>query len=225
MLAKAKRFGKWLGLGILGAVSLYFVAVWIGSSIPRNSDWTEPDGGVTIYIGSNGVHTEIAMPIESETVDWREHFPLEDLRNPDRDYTHVAVSWGEKNFFLDTPTWSEVDPLVAIGALTGGESLHHAAFYVRPAPSDDFRPMRITREQYATLTEQIIADFPQKQDRKTYPGYGSYDVFYDALGSYHIANTCNQWTSDKLAAAGVKTGWWSPLPGGVMKWVADVPQP
>lgn len=223
MLGKARRVGKWLGLGLIATVALYFVAVWIGSSIPRNSDWVEPDEGVTIYIGSNGVHTEIAMPIESETIDWREHFPLEDLRKPDRDYTHVAVSWGEKRFFLETPTWSEVDPFVAIGSLTGGEALHHAAFYVRPATSDDFRAMRITHEQYATLTKEIITDFPPEEGRKTYPGYGSYDVFYDALGSYHIANTCNQWTSDKLAAAGVRTGWWSPLPGGVMKWVPEGP--
>ncbi|MCB2083351.1 MAG: DUF2459 domain-containing protein, partial [Sphingomonadaceae bacterium] len=52
-------------------------------------------------------------------------------------------------------------------------------------------------------------------------GYADYDVFYDAPGTYHLGNTCNQWTSDMLAEAGIKTGWWTPFPGGVMKWVPE----
>ena len=52
-------------------------------------------------------------------------------------------------------------------------------------------------------------------------GYGPQDVFYDAPGTYTVANTCNQWTSDTLAAAGVRTGWWTPFAGGVMKWVPN----
>ena len=50
-------------------------------------------------------------------------------------------------------------------------------------------------------------------------GYGPQDVFYDAPGTYTLRNTCNQWTSNMLAAAGVRTGWWTPFAGGVMKWV------
>jgi hypothetical protein len=49
-------------------------------------------------------------------------------------------------------------------------------------------------------------------------------VFYTARGTYHIGNTCNQWTSDQLAAAGVRIGTWSPFSGGVMKWVPDAPE-
>ena len=55
--------------------------------------------------------------------------------------------------------------------------------------------------------------------RTLYPGYGPQDVFYDAPGRYTATNTCNQWTSDMLAAAGIRTGWWTPFAGGVMKWV------
>ena len=47
-------------------------------------------------------------------------------------------------------------------------------------------------------------------------------MFYDAPSRYTALNTCNQWTSDTLAAAGIRTGWWTPFSGGVMKWA---PQP
>ena len=52
-------------------------------------------------------------------------------------------------------------------------------------------------------------------------GYGRQDVFYEAPGHYTARNTCNQWTSDRLAEAGVRTGWWTPFAGGVMKWVPE----
>ena len=42
---------------------------------------------------------------------------------------------------------------------------------------------------------------------------------YDALGRYTLANTCNQWVGDTLAHAGIAMGHWTPLAGGVMKWV------
>ncbi|WP_298466894.1 DUF2459 domain-containing protein [uncultured Erythrobacter sp.] len=219
MAGKAFRIARWIGLALLGLIAAFLLSAWIGSSIPRNSEWVEPDDGVTILVGHNGIHTEIIMPIATEAVDWRSHFPLGDIDNPNRDYTHVGVSWGERSFFLETPTWSDLNVFTAIGALFGGDGLIHAAYYVRPAPADDFRELRIRPEEYRVLIDQITRDLSPSESRQTYGGYSSHDVFYDALGTYHLGNTCNQWTSDRLAAAGIETGLWTPLPGGVMKWV------
>lgn len=218
---------RWLVPVVLAPVLLFLLAGWIGALIPRNSDWIEPNAAdadtVTLFVGSNGIHTEIAMPITHDSpdwrLDWRDHFPLSDLAAPNRAYTHVAVSWGEKSFFLETPSWSEFDLMTGLGALTGGDALLHAVFYESPAASEQFRPIRIRREEYRALAMQIIADLPSKGTRTTYRGYGARDAFYDAKGAYHLANTCNQWTSDRLARAGIETGWWTPLPGGVMQWV------
>lgn len=198
---------------------VFLLAAWIGAAIPRNGDWAEPDSGVTILVGSNGIHTEIIMPVASSTLDWRTHFPLSDLGNPSRDYTHVGVSWGERSFFLETPTWAEFNLSTGVGALFGGEGLLHAAYYVRPAPADDFRELRIREEEYQRLADLILADLRREANSNPYSGYSSHDAFYEARGTYHIANTCNQWTSDRLAAAGIRTGWWTPFPGGVMQWV------
>jgi hypothetical protein len=68
--------------------------------------------------------------------------PRADLPCPIADYTHVAVSWGEKEVFLNTPTWWDLSPITVLRIVgVGGEGLIHAAHYVRPAPSDDFRPL------------------------------------------------------------------------------------
>jgi uncharacterized protein (TIGR02117 family) len=207
--------------GLVLALAVFALAGWVGSSIPRNSDWREPAEGIEILLGTNGVHTELVMPLTTAEKDWRPVFPAKDIALPDRDYTHVAVSWGEKEVFLNTPTWSDLSPLTVLRIIgVGGKGLLHVSHYVRPAPSDDFRPLRLTPAQYRRLVAAIERSLPHGQ-RVQHAGYGPHDVFYDAPGEYTARNTCNQWTSDTLAAAGVRIGWWTPFAGGVMKWVAS----
>ena len=40
----------------------YLMAALIGSLVPVNRGWSEPDDGVTIYIANNGLHSDIVMP-------------------------------------------------------------------------------------------------------------------------------------------------------------------
>lgn len=205
----------WLAL----AVGLFMLAGWLGSAIPRNHDWREPAQGVEIMVETNGVHTAIVMPLVTPQKDWRGDFPAADLGAPDRPYTHVSVSWGERAVFLETPTWADLRPSSALRAAIGSEGLLHAAHYVRPAPGHDHRVLRLRPEEYRRLVRRIEAQVRPTEQREVFAGYEDWDVFYTAPGTYHLGNTCNQWTSDTLAAAGVRTGWWTPFAGGVMKWV------
>lgn len=205
------------------ALGLIMLTGWIGSSIPRNADWNEAPSGVEIMIESNGVHTAIVMPLVTPMKDWRADFPTNEIAAANRPYTHVAVSWGEREVFLNTPTWWDLSPLTVLRILTlGGDGLIHVAHYVRPAPGRALRPLQLSAEDYRRLVAVIEASVPPVETRKIYPGYGDWDVFYDADGRYTMWRTSNQWTSDTLAAAGIRTGWWTPFAGGVMKWLPDV---
>ena len=209
----------WLAL----AVGLYFAAGWVGSSVPVNRDFapSEASDAVTVIVATNGVHTTIAMPLRTADMDWSRIFPPSDTAAPYRPYTHVAVSWGEKAVFLDTPTWADLSPLTVARIVgLGGESLYHVEFWVRPAPSPDFRPLRISREQYRALVRAVLRDLPPPgATRRAYRGYADHDVFYDSRGSYTVYATCNEWIGQSLRLAGIRTGAWTPFPGGVMKWV------
>lgn len=218
-LRRTLRVLAWLAAGLLGAVVLILLAGWIGSAIPRNAAWTEPADGVEIMIGTNGVHTEIVLPLVTPHKDWRGDFPVADIPASGAPYTHVAVSWGEREVFLNTPTWADLTLSTALGALAGGDALLHVSHYVRPAPGPDNRPLRLRPAEYARLVSRIEAAIVAPERRIKHRGYAEWDVFYDAPGRYRWNNTCNQWTSDTLAAAGVRTGWWTPFAGGVMKWV------
>ena len=201
------------------AVGLFMIAAWAGSAIPRNATWTEPPSGVEIMVETNGIHTAIVLPLVTAQKDWRGDFPVSDIPAAERPYTHVSVSWGEREVFLDTPTWADLSPLTALRAATGGDGLLHVAHYVRPAPDENARILRLRPEEYVRLVSAIEAQVVPADMRGTFPGYDDWDVFYDAPGTYHLGNTCNQWTSDTLAAAGVRTGVWTPFAGGVMRWV------
>lgn len=202
------------------AIGLYFLFAWIGSSIPRNGAWHETADGVEIMVETNGIHTAIVLPLVTPHKDWRQDFPATELAAPNRPYTHVSVSWGEREVYLNTPTWADLSPTAVLHIIgVGGEGLIHVAHYLRPAPDDTIRPLRISEADYARLVKQIEARLPARASRRSYPGYDDFDVFYDAPGSYTAINTCNQWTSDVLAGAGIRTGWWTPFAGGVMKWV------
>ena len=220
-LKRAARAAAWTVAALVLAIALFALAAWIGSSIPRNGDWREPESGVEILVETNGVHTALILPLVTWEKDWRADFPAADVAAAHRPYTHVSISWGEREVFLNTPTWGDLSPrTVARIVGFGGEGLLHIAHYVRPLPSDDARPLRLTHEQYRRLVAAIERSLPQGP-RVRYDGYGPQDVFYEAPGRYTATNTCNQWTSNTLARAGVRTGWWTPFAGGVMKWIPE----
>lgn len=218
----ARRLIRVLGALLAGlalAVLLLALAGWIGSSIPRNGDWQMSQDGVEILVETNGVHTALVLPLVTPEKDWRADFPASDLADPGQPYTYVSISWGEREVFLNTPTWGDLRPSTVLRIVgIGGDGLLHIAHYVRPAPSDSERPLLLSRAEYRRLVAAIERSLP-RGPRVRYPGYDSYDVFYEAPGRYTVTNTCNQWTSNTLARAGVRTGWWTPFAGGVMKWV------
>ena len=216
----------------LAIVALFLATAWIGSSISRNAGWTEPSpdtpDSVEIMVATNGVHTELVLPIVTPQRDWRATFPSAGRPRADgRIPTHIAVGWGEREVFLNVPTWGDLR-LATVWriATSGGEGLVRIGHYVHPAPSAYYRPLRLRPEEYERLArrvEAVLPPLPPGKTRRTYRGFMPEDVNYDAAGKYTLANTCNQWTADTLAAAGVEMGAWTPLAGGVMKWI-DEPQ-
>lgn len=217
-----RRALKWISrltLGLTACLLLFLLSAWIGSAIPRNAGWEEPETGITIGVETNGIHTGIVMPMITPQKDWRANFPLEHIGNPNRDYTHVSVSFGEREVFLSTPHLEDVSLDTLAGAIYGGDGLLHASHYVRPMPDENYRELTIGVEEYARLIEAIERQMEPSRGVQVPGRYGSNDAFYDSDLTYHIGHTCNQWSSDLLAEAGIKTGWWTPLSGGVMKWV------
>jgi uncharacterized protein (TIGR02117 family) len=221
--------GRWLrwALGVFAlSLALYLAAALAGSLAASNTGWREARQGTTIYVVSNGWHTGLILPASADGIDLSLVFRPTDLPDPDGAGDWLLFGWGDRDFYVNTPTWSEFSPRTALVALTGsGASLLHVDHLRRPEEVFDPRPLTLTREGYRRLVRAIVATARVGPEGRpvSRPGYGATDVFYEARGRYSLLRTCNNWTRDVLAEAGVEIGRWTPFSGGVMRWFAAKP--
>lgn len=218
------RWTGWSLVTLAGLATAFLLAAWAGSTIPRNGEWREPEHGIAIMVETNGVHTGIVLPVVSEVKDWRETFPSAAMPRADgRLPTHIAIGWGEKEVFLTVPTWGDLKASTALRILLrGGEGLLRVGHYVHPQAGPDHRWITLRPEEYARLVERVEAALPPLAPGETRRTHDSFELGarnYDAAGRYTVFNTCNQWIGDTLAHAGIAMGAWTPLAGGVMKWI------
>ena len=212
------RWILWCAAAVFGLVASYAVAGLIGGSIASNRSWRAPAEGVHIFVESNGVHTGIIVPKVAAGVDWRGVARAENLRDPRYGaFDHLSFGWGEKSFYLETPTWADVKLRTVVGAAFGStRTLMHVEHLPVPRAGDGAREIVVTPAQYRRLAAYIRASFRDGGAR--YWGYAGYDAFYDANGRYDAVRTCNSWTGDALRFAGVRVGAWTPFPVTVMGW-------
>ena len=215
-----------IAAGLAAVPILYLFAAFLLALVPANAGWKEAETGVTIFIRTNGVHTWIMVPKVTEEMDWRPFVPGEHLKDPRWGAgDHVALGYGNRTFYLETPTWGDLTMKNAfLAAFGSGRSLMHADHDHAPQPNDYQRPITLTREQYARLSSFLRAAFQRDGHGRTLPligrGYNESDMFYEAVGPYSAILTCNEWTGRALRHAGVRTGVWTPLSWSIM-WRLD----
>lgn len=195
----------------------YLLVALLGSHLPRNAAWQAPASGITIHIATNGHHTGLILPAADAGVDWALLVRPEDLPDPGRYGRYLLFGWGDRDFYLNTPTWADLRPVTALSAIIGsGGSLVHVDHLDRPEEAVTVRAITLRPAEYRRLVRFITARF--EPGGRAIPGYGAADVFYPARGRYSLFYTCNSWTADALAEAGVRVALWSPFSGGVMRW-------
>jgi uncharacterized protein (TIGR02117 family) len=208
----------------------YLVLALLLGLVPANVAWHQPSQGITIFVRTNGVHTWIMMPTVNRYIDWRPYAPAEDLLDPRWGRAnYVAIGYGNREFYLETPTWGDLSARTAAAALFGrGSALLHVDHVQEPQPDAWQRPLKISPAQYVRLTHFIARRFRLDGSGHTVAlrgrGYGPSDAFYQAIGGYSAILTCNEFTGRALRYAGIRTGLWTPFSQSIM-WRLDPPEP
>ncbi len=203
-------------LGIVLFVATYFLFALFLGLLPVNARFLPAEGGVTIYVLSNGVHTDIVVPTISEEIDWRQTIDPAAFRADVRQAPYLGIGWGDKGFYLETPTWAELKPSIAFRAafLPSPTAMHVTYHLQTPQVDDKCHPIRISRAQYRQLIDYIQRSF-ERQDGIPMliagSGYGPTDNFFEAIGAYNLVKTCNMWVVCGLKEIGVRTAVWSPF--------------
>jgi uncharacterized protein (TIGR02117 family) len=214
-----KIIGKIL-LSFAALILLYLFSAYCLSRITVNSELSVKKD-VTIYILTNGMHTDIVVPVRNEQMDWSKEIKYSNTALKDTSYTYLAMGWGDKGFYLQTPDWADLKFSVAFkAAFALSTTAIHATYYSEMTEGESCKKISISKEQYAQLIKYISNSF-QKDSRghviniKTNANYGNSDAFYEANGSYSLFHTCNTWANNGLKISGQKCCLWTPFDTGI----------
>ncbi|REC47214.1 TIGR02117 family protein [Chryseobacterium pennipullorum] len=213
---------KVLGI-ILGIVVIYVILGLLIPFIPVSAKDDGQKKEIPVYIYTNGVHTDIVMPVKNDLHDWSLAIPFANVKSKRTDYKYIGIGWGDKGFYLDTPTWADLKFSTAVkAAFWLSDSAMHCTYYQTMTEGDDCKMIMISRDQYKKLVVFVEKKFDRDQNGNfmlipTNAVYGDNDAFYDAKGTYSFLYTCNTWSNDALKAAGQKAALWTPTDFGIFQ--------
>lgn len=202
-----------IALFTFSSLLIYMICSIVLAYIPVNSTPVKCAKNTTIYASTNGMHVDIILPKRSV-----EPMLLKQL-NISGTANFVAFGWGDKGFYLDTPTWADLKFSTACEAmLINSETAMHITQYGKRKES--WKSGKVCPANLAKLNQYIADSFAKTADGKideiVGAGYTDADRFYEAIGNYNAIKTCNVWANRGLKVAGVKTAFWAPFEFGIM---------
>lgn len=217
-----KKFIKYLLFSLIFIISfviLYFVFEY---SLSRYSTpYSLKNGEYEMFVKSNGVHTDIILPLKSDIINWFDFFSSSDTLSKRDDFSYISIGWGDKGFYLDTPTWADLKVKTAVVAALGlGSTALHITYYENIIEDDLTYKIYISKEQYEKIVLNIKESLQYKDEKviniKTNAQYGQNDAFYEAIGSYSVFHTCNTWTNSVLKSAYLPASVWTAFDEGIL---------
>jgi len=218
-----KKIFKIIGKTIIGFIAfalLYLFAAFCLSRITINKEPNTAED-VAIYIKTNGVHTDIVVPAKSDQMDWTKQILFSNTTSKGSNYQYLAMGWGDKGFYLQTPTWADLKFSVAFkAAFALSTTAIHATYYNVLREDSTCKRIMISKDQYARLINYVTNSFQKDANGhfiniKTNANYGNTDAFYEANGSYNLFRTCNTWANSGLKASGQKCCLWTIFDTGI----------
>jgi uncharacterized protein (TIGR02117 family) len=202
--------------GILLKLIFLLVLAILLSLIPVNTSYLPAEDGITIYVSSNGVHTDLILPVRSEIINWQNLFHPDYFGNGWVYAPYIAFGWGERGFYLNTPEWSDLRVKTALNALLiPSASVMHVSLWPQPEENDLTKMIVLSDADYKKIVENITNSFSLGEDgfffKVNHPGYGDYDLFFESPLKFHLFKTCNVWTNSVLKTAGIRTSLWTPF--------------
>ncbi len=202
-------------LAVLAGLALLALA------IPRGPDARfaapEPGDGRIVLLVANPIHTDILLPAAPDVLARlgfleRDGLPLADPR-----VGAIAVGWGGRAFYTQTPEWRDLRFDAVWRSLTHDRSVLHLSLApVLTGEEPGVRRLVLSQDAFEALLGFVEDSFERdgSGEPAMLPGfsYGPYDRFYEARGGFNLLFGCNTWTAAALRRAGLPTSLWSPLP-------------
>lgn len=174
-----------------------------------------PAGPVALAVIANPFHADLVFPVAGAGMDWAELFGLP----PEARY--VAIGWGNRRFYMETPQLADLKLGTVAAALTGtGDSVLHVAWFDGTPTGDEVHALGVSETQAEALV-RYVAGFATRDAtghvERLEASYGPDDAFFGASGRWSPVLTCNEWLGRGLRAAHIRTGIWTPFADGILR--------
>ena len=190
---------------LLTPITLYLSTAFLLSFFPiQNSYQIKKEKKV--YIIYDNVHSDIAFNLEDISDEWIKKLPIV----KDKKKGYIAFGWGDKETYLNTPTWNKIKLSTSLKALfINTPSLMHITYYPSINCFIGVKPIKIDINQSKKIKTSIFKSFNFKKN--IYNGYSYNDLFYDSSYKYNFIYTCNTWTGNVLREANISISNWTPF--------------
>lgn len=197
----------WFLIGLVG----YALLVFCTSLVKVNQE--QADGEIDVYILSNGVHTDIVVPVKTEVINWHSFLDPTLPKNNCTDARYIAFGWGDRGFYLETPTWADLRFSTAFkAAFFLSTSAMHVTYHDELKVGKFCKHTKIKRENYEKMVAHIKKSFAVDKNLPDWLAsahYNDNDAFYAANGTYSIFYTCNSWANQTLKAGHLPACLWT----------------
>lgn len=198
---------------IISIPIFYLLVALLLTYIPYpQTNQQEPEND-TIFIQTNGVHLSIILEINQIDAQL-----LKDLKKNPQD-RYFSFAWGDKNFYLNTPTWRDLTFKNAFIALfLKSPTLIHVSRYQNL--ESDWVVVPLNKKQLQKLNkylnESFYLDSQHQKITVEQQLYSSYDNFYEANGNYSLFKTCNSWVNTAFKESDLNCSLWTPFDFGLI---------
>ncbi|MDP3459741.1 MAG: DUF2459 domain-containing protein [Hyphomonas sp.] len=208
---------RWSGLALAAALVCalwYMGAAWLSGALPLAGKTAHlPPARPAAYLCEAAFHTDIALPLDGEVINWRREF-----RGLIPDYlprdTYLLFGWGDSVFFTEVLYPEDLTARRGLSALAG---MNPVAMRIVPVYGSDVRevcnPLPGGQGTKSVLIDEILkslrkdADGAYRPIETSVPG----ELLLSAKGRYSPFNTCNQWTARALGKAGLPRAAFAPF--------------
>jgi uncharacterized protein (TIGR02117 family) len=198
----------------------------IGYFTPRK--WDAPqtcNRPYQIYVEGDQMHVNLILPVQSQAHDWNQFLPIQTIgRDQQKPYRYLKFGWGDRDFYMNTPNWSEVKITNVLRALfmpRNPTALYVEGFTDLPQEKGvEIKCVGVSQKEYLQMVDFIQNSFqrdPKGAPIRIQDGAGDTSGFYEATGYYSVLKTCNTWAANGLRAANINTPLWSGLASSVMR--------
>lgn len=201
-------------------ISIYILVFLTISPFTFRAEKTNDAKTEIIYISTNGIHSDVILPIRHPLMNWKETLSIEKALAVDTFQTHLKFGWGDKNFFLKTKQWSDMEVKTVLNTVfgRGPGAMHLILCTPKDLDKSSLVEIHLTKRQYQQLCAFIKCSFQFENGKakviEKHP-YGTYDFFFDSSIEYNMTYTCNTWTNNALKRAGQKACAWTPFKGAI----------